>query len=155
MTEPLMETLKIEFTIPGRPQQQGSKSRMPNGYFRDDNAKLEAWRVDAIHSAQAAYDGPKIMTAVFVGARFFFGRPAAHYGTGRNATRLKPSAPVFYAQAPDLDKLLRALGDVLTYAGVIQDDRLIVRWSNPMKHWTTGAPRTEVSIMLAEDGDDR
>lgn len=117
-------------TIPGTPQQQGSKTV----YHRrtvDSNKNLAPWRADAIWYLRRAmqqqmvvqYTGP-----VLVRATFMYRRPAAHYGTGRNALILKPSAPTFKASAPDLDKLQRALGDALTQAGVLRDDCLIVGW---------------------------
>lgn len=150
MSQALIAPQRIEFVIPGTPQQQGSKTRMPNGFMVESNKKLGSWRRDAIAAAQAAYQGPKIIGPVFVLADFYFARPGSHYGTGRNASKLKPSAPRWHAQIPDGDKLARALGDVLTQAGVLQDDRLIARWV-ATKLWTSKAPRTEVQIVPAGD----
>jgi crossover junction endodeoxyribonuclease RusA len=85
---------------------------------------LQPWR-DSIawHARQAAgparWDGP-----VHVDLTFVFVRPAAHYGTGRNARVLKPSAPAFPATRGqgDVDKLARAVLDALTASGVFLDD---------------------------------
>ena len=44
---------------------------------------------------------------------FRFPRPRSHFGTGRNAGQLKPSAPFYVRTRPDLDKLARAVGDAL------------------------------------------
>lgn len=52
-----------------------------------------------------------------------FARPLSHYGTGRNKGVLKPSAPVFHATTPDLDKIARAVCDALTVAGIWADDK--------------------------------
>lgn len=41
---------------------------------------------------------------------------------------LRKGAPAQMVSHPDLDKLARAVGDALTDAGVVDDDRLIVRW---------------------------
>ena len=54
-------------------------------------------------------DGPVIVTV-----DFYLPRPKSHYGTGRNAGALKPSAPAEHLTMPDLDKLTRAVGDALT-----------------------------------------
>lgn len=156
MITPLISSTTIEFEIPGTPQQQGSKTRMPNGYMAEANKNLAPWRTEAIYAAQQAHHGDAsewqpIMRPVFVAARFFFPRPKSHYGTGRNAGVLKDSAPFYYASAPDLDKLQRALGDVLTQASVIQDDRLIVKWLDPFKAYTGNGPRTEVEIEIVGD----
>jgi Holliday junction resolvase RusA-like endonuclease len=35
----------------------------------------------------------------------------SHYGTGKNATKLKPSAPRYHVKTPDVDKLVRGVAD--------------------------------------------
>lgn len=55
-------------------------------------------------------------------ATFYFSRPKSHYGTGKNAGKLKPNAPMYVTGTPDSDKLLRSLSDSLTDAGVWHDD---------------------------------
>ena len=53
-------------------------------------------------------------------------RPKGHYGTGKNAGKVKASSPIFHTVKPDLDKLERGVGD-----GIAQicygDDAVIVR----------------------------
>lgn len=121
----------ITFTIPGRPQPQGSKRHVGRGIMIETNKDLRPWRDSAIwHAAQQRPHAPggQFTGPVHVVARFHFARPASHFGTGRNATRLKASAPEWMSSAPDADKLARALGDALTQSGLIRDDRLIVSW---------------------------
>jgi len=56
---------------------------------------------------------------------FYRRRPAGHFGSGRNAHKLRPSAPSVPATRPDVLKLARAVEDSLT--GVIwRDDAQIV-----------------------------
>lgn len=122
--------MKLAVTIPGRPEQQGSK-KVFNRRAVEANKNLAPWRADAIHHIQQAMAAQ--LVTQFVGpvrviAGFYYARPAGHYGTGRNAGIVKPSAPVFKESAPDLDKLQRALGDALTQAGAIRDDARIVAW---------------------------
>jgi Holliday junction resolvase RusA-like endonuclease len=62
-----------------------------------------------------------------VAITFHHPRPAAHYGTGRNAGTLKPSAPTWKGTAPDIDKLTRAVLDALTASRVIRDDARVAR----------------------------
>lgn len=57
---------------------------------------------------------------VHIDAGFYFPRPKSHYGTGKNADKIKPSAPIFHVTKPDGDKLFRALGDALK--GVLYND---------------------------------
>lgn len=135
----------ITFTIPGIPQQQGSK-QFRNGHGYEANKKLGPWRKDALACAADAKgnnEGPLFAGPVEVSLVCYFPRPASHYGTGRNAGVLKPSAPHWHASAPDLDKLQRALGDVLTQSQVVLDDRLIVAW---VAHKRYGDPRMLVTV---------
>lgn len=56
---------------------------------------------------------------------FVFPRPAGHFGTGKNASVLKPSAPPYPAQRPDTTKLVRSAEDALK--GILwRDDSQIV-----------------------------
>lgn len=57
-----------------------------------------------------------------------FARPKGHYGTGRNAEKLKASAPKWHTTYPDADKVARAVGDALVDAGVLADDSIIAVW---------------------------
>lgn len=45
---------------------------------------------------------------------FYLPRPKGHYGIGKNAGKLKPSAPKEHITKPDLTKLIRAAEDALT-----------------------------------------
>jgi crossover junction endodeoxyribonuclease RusA len=154
--------MQVSFTIPGTPQQQGSKTKTPQGYYREDNRGLDPWRKDALAVLQGVRDqhtfgdgprlgvadGPMFTGPVFVTMVAIWTRPASHYGTGRNAGVLKATAPFWKASAPDLDKVQRALGDVLTQSGVVLDDRLIVHW-DPCKVWGSAA-LMQVTVADAE-----
>ena len=136
----------ISFTIPGIPQQQGSKRYVGNGRSIEANKNLGPWREVAISRALQAKPegrGPTFTGPVLVTAVFYFPRPKGHYGSGRNAHKLRPSAPYWHASAPDLDKLCRATGDILSQSGILQDDRLIVIWSALSQY---GDPRVEVEV---------
>jgi crossover junction endodeoxyribonuclease RusA len=75
---------------------------------------------------------------------FRFTRPKGHYGTGKNANRLKVSAPDFHLVKPDADKLQRAIGDSIEQSGLVRGDQQIVNWS-VSKRWCVG---TEVPGVL-------
>lgn len=118
----------LTFFIPGTPKPQGSKT-IVNGRMIEANTGLRDWRhVITMYARQAKgrsqswpATGPVALTA-----DFHFSRPKSHYGTGKNAGKVKPNAPRYVTTTPDLDKLMRALGDGLKDAGVVQDDSLIV-----------------------------
>lgn len=137
-------TTSLTCTIPGTPQQQGSKTRGANGTMYEANRNLKPWRAHAITQLRAAWAGEPITHGVHVTARFIFARPKSHYRTGRNAHLLRDDAPIFKTSAPDLDKLCRALGDALTQSGVLRDDALIVEWV-ARKQWAS-KPSTWLQI---------
>lgn len=136
----------VEFTVPGTPQSQGNHRTSRTGHTYETNANLKPWRQLAVAAARQAkptkagdgfvWDGP-----VTVQASFYYTRPKSHFGTGKNASTLKASAPIYKTTASDTDKLARALGDVLEIAGVIRSDSLIVEWS-AAKYWVTGPAYT-------------
>jgi len=136
-------------TIPGQPEQQGSKRSLgPGRPMLDDNKRLKPWRADAIAHLQEAMTAQGIgqfIGPVRVSATFAYGRPAGHYGSGKNVSVLKAMAPSWKSTAPDLDKLARALGDALTQAGTVRDDALIVSW-NIDKVWAE-TPRVELAVV--------
>jgi crossover junction endodeoxyribonuclease RusA len=97
--------------------------------------KLKPWRqiiVDAAteymraHPLDCPMDGPLVLSV-----QFRFNRPASHYGTGRNADRLRPSAPEWPDAVRkgegDLSKLVRAVEDALSDCKAIMDDSRFVR----------------------------
>lgn len=162
MINGLLATSRVVFTILGKPQQRGSKQahvrydRMgqpvtKNGrvltFAKDDNANSKEWMNlvrDKASEAMAGADpmsGPVVLTV-----RFYFSRPDAHYGSGKNADKLKPSAPTEHAQTPDLSKLLRCVEDGMSSL-VYGDDKQVSRYGTGTgKYWTTGASRAEISI---------
>jgi len=77
-------------------------------------------------------------------------RPKGHYGTGRNVAMLKPSAPLFPAGRPDLDKLLRSTFDALGEAGVWGDDAQVVA-ARGRKVYTTGYEPPGATILVTSD----
>lgn len=134
----------LTVNVLGTPVQQGSKTagvtKAGKPYLRDANDKnLRPWRklVDARFREAIRYSGWETLDAAAeVVLAFHHQRPAGHYGTGRNAGTLKPSAPTWKSTAPDIDKLTRAILDAATTSGALRDDarvaRLIVedRWAD-------------------------
>ena len=126
---------QIEIRVWGIPAPQGSKS--VRGYVAgrailgESSKAVAPWRVDVRAATQNQYQGPILTGPVAVCATFLFSRPKGHYGSGRNADRLKPSAPrhLTSVRHGDLDKLLRSTFDGLSQSaggGLITDDSLIV-----------------------------
>ena len=114
----------MRFFAHGIPAPQGSKRHVGNGVMVESSAKVKPWReavkwaaLEELRTHEPFRDGP-----VTTHITFYLPRPKSHYGTGRNATTLKPSAPTHPHRKPDFDKLLRSTLDGLTEAGVWSDD---------------------------------
>jgi len=84
-------------------------------------AAVYQWRAQ-VQQAVAEQMSDPFPGPVEVRLGFSLPRPQSHYGTGRNAGRIKASAPTWPAQMPDLDKLVRAVLDACTDAGLWRDD---------------------------------
>ena len=124
-----MTTPALHITVHGTPGPQGSKTRNAAGALYESSAKVKPWR-EAVKSAALgalAYDEAwtPLDEPVRVDVVFTLRRPKSHYGTGRNAGVLKPSAPQHPTGKPDLDKLVRSTQDALKDAGVLLDDSVV------------------------------
>lgn len=132
----------IQFFVPGVPKPAGSKRSIPiyrgprdgsaprvwtgQTVVLDDNKDSKDWKASVSHAARAAYSGPLLKCALSVCFEYVIRRPMGHWGSGRNADKLKESAPAYPIVKPDVLKLSRAMEDALT--GILyQDDALIVQ----------------------------
>jgi Holliday junction resolvase RusA-like endonuclease len=95
------------------------------------------------------YDGP-----VAIDGHFYFARPKGHYGTGRNATQLKPSAPPYPTTRAngDSDKLARAVLDAVTGV-VIRDDSQVVDLRIRKRYADGSAVRLQLKVWALDDLD--
>lgn len=146
---------EIQFFVPGKPVAQGSKRAFTRGkkvVMVEMLKDLAPWRQAVAEYARAEANGEKFTGPLRLRLVFWFSRPASHFGTGRNAGNLKPSAPDYRESAPDLDKLIRAIGDGLTASGVIVDDRFIVKVEAEKRY---GDPGVLVNLQALQSGDDR
>lgn len=126
----------LTFTADGIPAPQGSKNTTAQkdraGAYTgkvsvyESSVKLKPWRQVVVNAARAADPGPPTEGPLILNIVFRLPRPKAHFGTGRNAGRLKPSAPEWPTKKPDVDKLERAILDALTIAKVYGDDSQVV-----------------------------
>jgi Holliday junction resolvase RusA-like endonuclease len=134
----------------GLPIPQGSKRAFRHAttgrvVLVDANASLADWRALVSSRAQQAMAGRQPFTRPCKASLgFYLPRPAGHYGTGRNAGTLRPSAPLWPGVKPDLDKLIRAAFDALTVAGVWRDDALCCGLSA----WKAYADTRPVGLVL-------
>ena len=95
-------------------------------------------------------EGPVYLTLLFL-----FARPKTHFGTGRNAGKLKESAPVYHTKRPDLDNLVKFAEDCLT--GIAWKDDCQVASTLSQKRYAglrskapDREPQTVITIALME-----
>lgn len=143
---------RVCFFVPGIPRPQGSKRYLGPGKVVESGAKrLAPWRADVRAAAEQALgdDGPGVLwdQPVKVQLIFWLPRPKAHFGSGRNADKVKPSAPRWPAGRPDLDKLARAVLDAITGV-VIADDSTVVDLCLRKRYAHNGGPRFGVSVTV-------
>jgi len=108
--------LIIQVFVPGIPQPQGSKNAFNRGkraVLVETNKKLPAWRrlvtqrLEAANVSCQALQGAVLLEITFL------------------MPKAKSNKKNYPYQKPDLDKLIRAVGDSATSAGVISDDSQI------------------------------
>jgi Holliday junction resolvase RusA-like endonuclease len=109
---------EVSFSITGDPASQGSHAIMQGRIVQVNSKKHKAWRTAIVNKVIATLppdwepiDGPCELIV-----NFYLSKPVS-------VTRLSPSV------APDLDKLVRSVGDALAIAGVYTDDSRITRIS--------------------------
>jgi crossover junction endodeoxyribonuclease RusA len=116
----------VAFQVHGTPAPQGSKTRTRYGHVREDNPNTGPWRNAVAAAAHDAMRGrPPLAGPLRLEVTFVLPRPKGHYRTGRYAGELRDRAPRYCPTRPDLDKLLRAVGDAITGIVVVDDAQLV------------------------------
>lgn len=124
--------MSVSFFVDGVPQPQGSKRHVGNGRMIESAKGLKAWRREVTDAAVLAMaDRHWLDGALFLSAVFYLPRPKGHYRAGRYAGQLRDSAPVWHVVKPDVDKLVRALGDAMT--GIVYQDDSRIAGCLPLK----------------------
>ena len=147
---------RLDVFIPGLPRPQGSlkiitSRSIGRAFAKNSDTTIQHRNHVAFHLAESwGFEEPALPGPVRLDAEFWFPRPKSHYGTGKNADKLKASAPTLHTGRVDLDKLVRLLGDALTIAGVINDDCLIF-FAVAGKQWvTTSTDRVGTQVTVSE-----
>lgn len=83
---------------------------------------------------------------VWASVTFRLLRPASHYGTGKNAATVKPSAPEWPVGYPDIDKLARCTLDALSGLAFQDDARIVSLYVG--KAYATSPDKVGASIKV-------
>lgn len=147
----------MRITVYGTPAPQGSKRHVGNGVMIESSKKVKPWRQDVKHAALDALIDQRCVSArpwgpdhpLQVEITFYLPRPRSHYGTGRNAATLKPSAPTRPAVKPDIDKLTRSTLDALGEAGLWTDDSRVAVLLAEKQYADHRAPGAVIDVTTA------
>lgn len=131
---------------PGGGKIAGFNKRTGKMFVRPDNPRTAPWRQDVAGAAAQQYSGPLLTGPVLMVYSFLFPRPKSHYGTGKNADVLKPSAPRFHTTKPDLTKIIRSTEDALT--GIVYKDDSQVCFRQEQKLYCNEGERPGVTIRI-------
>jgi Holliday junction resolvase RusA-like endonuclease len=138
----------ISIIIPGKPIAKARPRFARRGKFvktysaQETEESLMMWEV----YRQLPDGWQPLKCPIKIITNFYLPRPKAHYGTGKNAGKLKSSAPLFHTQKPDVDNLQKMVYDCLN--GVVWGDDATIYNATANKMYSEN-PRTEIII----DGD--
>jgi Holliday junction resolvase RusA-like endonuclease len=123
----MLLTIDIDGDPKGQPRPRATTI---NGYTRMYEPKsIKPWKTAVTLAAKKAMrdqgQQKPIEEPIAVTMLFEMPRPKSHYGTGKNAHKVKQSAPIAHTSTPDLDNLEKAVLDALTRCNVWRDDSLI------------------------------
>lgn len=93
---------------------------------KSQEKRLQVWE-NAVRTAAMMALGELDITRrpVSVLVVFRMPRPGGHFGSGKNADKLKASAPAFPAGTPDVDKILRSTLDGMTGMLYADDSQVV------------------------------
>ena len=113
----------LKFIVKGKPAPKGSWSPITvrgrtrlvpsNKNSKPYEQKVEKECIMAIAEAGGIKQEVFDTYACIVNVLFEFPRPKSHFGTGKNASKLKESAAVHHTVMPDKDKLTRNILDAM------------------------------------------
>ncbi len=117
------------FFVPGIPAPGGSKRAFLHRVtgkiiVKDDCKRNKDWRTTvkafAVDHFLQPFRGPVKVTVIFQ-----MPRPKGHFGSGKNAGKVKDSAPPFPITKPDATKLWRAAEDSLKGIAWLDDSQVV------------------------------
>lgn len=123
----------VSFFAPGKPEPAGSKrafvlkggAHAGRAIITDANAKAKPWQQTVKHAAMEVYRGDPLQGPLQLDITFTLLRPQSHYGSGKNADKVKDSAPKYPMSKPDALKLARAVEDALSGIVYVDDAQIV------------------------------
>ena len=141
----------FQFWVAGVPQPQGSKvpglTKDGRPYMREAAKGLKKWRQAVAWEATRQCTEIIWSAPVALHCTFFFPRPKSHF---RANGSVKPQfASVLKTSRPDVDKMLRAIGDACS--GILWRDDAQIADGHGLKYWTLEEPGVLVRVWEMEE----
>ena len=136
--------MEIKLTIPGKPTplSRAGHGQFGGKFLTAPTSKQIGLVVDAWERAgEPRFEDVPLQLLV----TFLFERPASHFGTGRNAGKLKASARPFPTGRPDLSNLVKLVEDALNENAFKDDSRIVDTWATKAY-----SERSRTEIVLRE-----
>ncbi len=115
---------EITITIPGPPIAKKRPRFARRGKFvqtyNDQQTEEGKWLLFARQHITKRFTGP-----VWINCEFVIQRPKSHYGTGKNSSALKTSAPPHCVTKPDVDNLVKFVKDCLNGEAWNDDSQVV------------------------------
>jgi Holliday junction resolvase RusA-like endonuclease len=142
--------LVFKTVIYGHAEPAGSKRPVTpkhggRAFVIDANPKAAKWKKQIAQIVGEKYRGPLLDCPLMAQFVFYRVRPGNHFGSGRNAGKLKASADRFPLPAPDVLKTARAVEDALQGVVYVNDSRIVSEVLH--KRW---GPREAVLIEISK-----
>lgn len=127
----------ISFRVAGTPKGQPRPRAFARGGMVRvyDPGTAEGWKSIIALTSKPFLKDAHPDKSVDLTIDFWFKRPKAHFKADGS---LKPMAPTFFKQKPDLDNLEKAVLDCLTVVGFWKDDCQVVHLQST-KNWASSA----------------
>ena len=131
------------FIIPGKPIAKKRPRFARRGKFVMTYNDQETEEGRFLWEVKQQIKCPLLEGPIKIACVFYMPRPKSHYGTGKNAGKLKTNAPTLHTKKPDLDNMLKFCYDCLNQI-TWKDDSQIVE--NVAKKFYSDNPRTDIKI---------
>ena len=120
---------EIEIFVHGTPKGQPRPRAFSRGGMTRvyDPGTAEGWKSAIAEEIREHLPEKPLEHPVWLSLVFVMPRPKLHYGSGKNAGKLKPDAPYYFTPKPDADNLAKAVMDALTQVGLWRDDSLVCK----------------------------
>jgi Holliday junction resolvase RusA-like endonuclease len=135
-------------TIPGKPIAKNRPRFARRGKFVQTYSDQETEAGKFYLQARMQCKSEPLECPLMVRMSFFLPRPKSHYGTGRNAGKLKSSAPPYPDKKPDVDNYEKFAADCLNGLAW-KDDSQVVDCHSKKRY--SENPRTVIEIKPMEE----